>query len=124
MALENTILKWSIVLDFSIAMPIDSINEPTFINGEKSSSKSCHLLRTNGISSHKRNLTSCPLHLGSTCTVHRYPITPSSLLTLGTLNQTAKTQFVVLHDGVSAVRQLREGRGHSALLYLKHQCLH
>ena len=51
------------------AMPMDSVNEPTIIKGKKSSSKSCHLLRTNGISSHRRNLTSCPWHLGSTCTV-------------------------------------------------------
>ena len=30
----------------------------------------------------------------------------------------------MLHDGVSAVRQLRKGRGRCALLYLRHQCLH
>ena len=33
-------------------------------------------------------------------------------------------QFVVLHDGVSAVRPLRKRRRRYALLYLRHQCLH
>ena len=35
----------------------------------ESSSKYFLMLRTNGISSHRRNLTSCPLHLGSTRTI-------------------------------------------------------
>ena len=30
----------------------------------------------------------------------------------------------MLHDGVSATRQLRKGRGRCTLLYMRHQCIH
>ena len=59
MALEKYHFTVSIVLELSIAKPMDSVTEPTVINGEKSSSKNCHLLRTNGPSSHRRKLTNC-----------------------------------------------------------------
>ena len=47
-------------------------------------------------------------------------VIPNCPLTCGTLNQIPQMQFVVLHDGVSAVRPLRKKKGRYALLYLRH----